>query len=121
MQNGQFKCPICGSTHFFHIISKTHPEVFGIECSKCVEYIGWLDKELYNSWRKGFVRMDQIEISKASRDYIKLSNWLEMKGFRKLNAYTLVNDQYRIRLDKNLAIKKGSKEKIDLKDFIKTL
>ena len=44
-----------------------------------------------------------------------------MKGFRKLNAYTLVNDQYRIRLDKNLAIKKGSKEKIELKDFIKTL
>ena len=58
MKNDKFKCPICGSTHFEHIISKTHPEIFGIRCSKCIRYIGWLSKSLYNDWRNGNVDMD---------------------------------------------------------------
>lgn len=121
MQNGQFKCPICGSTHFYHVIPKTHKEVFGIGCNKCVKYFAWLDKELYNSWRRGFVTMDHLTVSKDTKDYIKLCDYLMSKGFRKITATTFVNDEYRIKLDKGVAYNKDTNEKIKLRDFLKTL
>jgi hypothetical protein len=121
MRNGVFKCPICGSTHFEHINSKTHPEIFGIRCSKCIRYLGWLEKELQYSWRRGFVSMDKIEPSSDTIAYMKLLNYFKDKGFKQINATTLSNDDYVIRLDKGIATKKESKEKIPLKDFIKTI
>lgn len=114
MRNGKFKCPICGSTHFEHIITKTHPEIFGIRCSKCVKYVGWLDKQLYNSWRNGLIDMDKIKPSNDTKDYLKKINFLKNKGFKQINSHTLVNDKYKIRLDKNIIINKETNEKIKI-------
>lgn len=121
MRNGVFKCPICGSTHFEHINSKTHPTIFGIRCSKCLKYLGWLDKELQSSWRRGFVSMDKIKPSSDTIAYIKLLDYFKDKGFKQINTATLSNSEYVIRLDKGLATKKESKEKIPLEDFIKII
>ena len=121
MRNGVFKCPICGSTHFEHINSKTHPTIFGIRCSKCLKYLGWLDKELQSSWRRGFVSMDKIKPSSDTIAYIKLLDYFKDKGFKQINTATLSNSEYVISLDKGLATKKESKEKIPLEDFIKII
>lgn len=121
MRNGKFKCPICGSTHFEHIITKTHPEIFGIRCTKCVKYVGWLDKQLYNSWRNGLIDMDKIKPSTDTINYIKVLNFFKNKDFKQINAYTLSNNEYVIRLDKGLVRNKESKEKISISDFITSL
>ena len=52
---------------------------------------------------------------------MKLLDYFKDKGFKQINATTLSNNDYVIRLDKGIATKKESKEKIPLKDFIKTL
>lgn len=120
MKNDKFICPICGSTHFDHVISKTTPNWFGIRCGKCTKYLGWLPKELYNAWRNGEIGMDKVEPSKATKDYMKMLEFFKERGFKQINAYTLHNDSYIIRLDLEKVKNKETGEKIPLKDFIET-
>ena len=121
MKNGKFKCPICGSTHFEHIISKTTPDWFGIRCYKCIKYLGWLKKELYNSWRNGLIDMDEIKPSRDTTIYLRILKFFKDRGFKQINYHTLSNDDYVINLDEQTVINKNTNEKIDLKSFIKTL
>lgn len=121
MRNGQFKCPICGSTHFEHINSTTHPKIFGIRCAKCIKYVGWLDKELQHPWKRGFISMEKIKPSSDTINYIKVLDFFKNKDYKQINANTLSNDEYVIRLDKGLVLNKKSKEKISIKDFITSL
>lgn len=118
MKNDKFVCPICGSTHFEHIISKTHPEIFGIRCTRCIKYVGWLTKSLYNDWRNGRIDMDKIKPSKDTKIYLDILQFFKDRGFKQLNAHTLSNAEYVIRLDNQTVRNKESGEKIDLEDFI---
>ena len=118
MRNGVFKCPICGSTHFEHINSKTHPTIFGIRCSKCIKYVGWLDKELQYSWRRGFVSMDKIKPSVNTKNYMAVLEFFKKIGFKQINSYTLSNDTYVIRLDKEKDLNKKTNNKMTLDDFV---
>lgn len=120
MKNDQFTCPICGSTHFEHIITKTSPEWFGIRCGKCAKYLGWLPKSLYKDWRNGDVDMDKVEISKSTKDYLNTLDFFKQRGFKQMNAYTLHNDSYIVRLDVEIVRNKETGKKIPLKDFIET-
>lgn len=120
MKNDKFVCPICGSTHFDHIISKTHPEIFGIRCNKCVRYIGWLPKKLYNAWRNGEIGMDKIEPSKSTKDYLNMLEFFKERGFKQINSYTLHNDSYIVRLDLQNVKNKQNGEKFSLENFIET-
>ena len=118
MKNDKFVCPICGSTHFEHIISKTHPEIFGIRCTRCIKYVGWLTKSLYNDGRNGRIDMDKIKPSKDTKIYLDILQFFKDRGFKQLNAHTLSNAEYVIRLDNQTVRNKESGEKIDLEDFI---
>lgn len=121
MKNDKFKCPICGSTHFEHIISKTHPEIFGIRCTRCVKYVGWLPKSMYGDWRNGKVDMDKVKPSKDTKIYLDILQFFKDRGFKQLSAYVLSNDEYIIRLDKYIATNKKTNEKFDLDSFIDLL
>ena len=121
MKNDKFVCPICGSTHFEHIISKTHPDIFGIRCTRCIKYVGWLPKALYNDWRNGKVDMDKVKPSKDTKVYLDILQFFKDRGFRQINAHTLSNDEYVIRLDKQTATNKETGEKIDLEQFVEEL
>lgn len=118
MKNDKFKCPICGSTHFEHIISKTHPEIFGIRCTRCVKYVGWLPKTLYNAWRNGEIEMDKLKPSKDTKNYMEALEFFKEIGFKQINAYTLSNDTYVIRLDKEKVLNKKTNKKMSLDDFV---
>ena len=118
MKNDKFVCPICGSTHFEHIISKTHPEIFGIRCTRCIKYVGWLTKSLYNDWRNGRIDMDKIKPSKDTKIYLDILQFFKDRGLKQLNAHTLSNAEHVIRLDNQTVRNKESGEKIDLEDFI---
>ena len=120
MKNNQFTCPICGSKHFDHIISKTTPQWFGIRCGKCARYVGWLPKRLYNAWKNGNIDMDEIELSKPTKDYMSMLEFFKERGFKQMNAYTLHNDSYIVRLDVERVRNKETGEKIPLKNFIET-
>lgn len=118
MKNDKFVCPICGSTHFEHIISKTHPEIFGIRCTRCVKYVGWLPKSMYGDWRNGKVDMDKVKPSKDTKIYLDILQFFKDRGFKQLSAYVLSNDSFVIRLDKQIATNKETGEKIDLEQFV---
>ena len=118
MKNDKFVCPIGGSTHFEHIISKTHPDIFGIRCTRCIKYVGWLPKSLYNDWRNGKVDMDKIKPSKDTKVYLDILQFFKERGFKQLSAYVLSNDKYIVKLDKYVVVNKETSEKIDLYDFI---
>ena len=121
MKNDKFVCPICGSTHFEHIISKTHPEIFGIRCTRCIKYVGWLPNSLYNDWRNGKIDMDKVKPSKDTKVYLDILQFFKDRGFKQLSAYVLSNDKYVIRLDKQTATNKETGEKIDLEQFVEEL
>lgn len=121
MKNDKFICPICGSTHFEHIISKTHPNIFGIRCTRCIKYVGWLPKSLYNNWRNGKVEMSEVTPSKETSRYIKLIEFFRECGFKQLNSHTFTDDSFVIRLDKQIVTYKETGEKISLKQFIEEM
>ena len=121
MKNDKFVCPICGSTHFDHIISKTHPEIFGIRCSKCVRYIGWLPKSMYNDWRNGKVDMSEVTPSEETSKYMKMIEFFKERGFKQVNSHTFTDDSFVIRLDKQIATNKETGEKISLEQFVEEL
>ena len=107
MKNDKFVCPICGSTHFDHIISKTTPNWFGIRCAKCIKYIGWLPKELYNAWRNGKIDMDKVEPSKSTKDYIKMLEFFKERGFR-FYTYTRLKQFYSVHFSCSIYQNKSS-------------
>lgn len=121
MKNDKFVCPICGSTHFEHIISKTHPDIFGIRCTRCIKYVGWLPKYMYNDWRNGKIDMNKVKPSTDTKNYMMVLDFFKDRGFRQINAYTLVNDLYIIRLDTEKVRNKETGEKISLEDFVNKL
>lgn len=121
MKNDKFVCPICGSTHFEHIISKTHPDIFGIRCTRCTKYVGWLPKHMYNDWRNGKVDMNNVKPSKDTKVYLDILQFFRDRGFKQLSAYVLSNNEYVIRLDKQIARNKETDEKISLEQFVEKL
>ena len=54
-------------------------------------------------------------------NYIKVLDFFKNKDYKQINANTLSNNEYAIRLDKGLVLNKKSKEKISIKDFITSL
>ena len=60
-------------------------------------------------------------ISLIYPEHVCLLDYFKDKGFKQINTATLSNSEYIIRLDKGLATKKESKEKIPLEDFIKII
>lgn len=121
MKNDKFVCPICGSTHFEHIISKTHPEIFGIRCTRCIKYVGWLPKVLYNDWRNGKVDMDKVKPSKDTKVYLDILQFFKDRGFKQLSASVLSNNEYVIRLDNQTVRNKETGSKISLEQFVEEL
>lgn len=121
MKNDKFVCPICGSTHFEHIISKTHPEIFGIRCTRCIKYVGWLPKVLYNDWRNGKVDMDKVKPSKDTKVYLDILQFFKDRGFKQLSASVLSNNEYVIRLDNQTVRNKETGNKISLEQFVEEL
>ena len=85
------------------------------------KYLGWLKKELYNSWRNGLIDMDEIKPSRDTTIYLRILKFFKDRGFKQINYHTLSNDDYVINLDEQTVINKNTNEKIDLKSFIKTL
>ena len=118
MKNDKFVCPICGSTHFEHIIPKVNKNIFGIRCTRCVKYVGWLPKTLYNAWRNGEIEMDKIKPSTDTKNYMEALDFFKEIGFKQINAYTLSNDTYVIRLDKEKVLNKKTNKKMSLDDFV---
>lgn len=121
MKNDKFICPICGSTHFEHIISKTHPNIFGIRCNKCGIYVGWLPKSMYNDWRNGNIEMNKIKPSTETEKYMKMMEFFRERGFKQLNSHTFTDDSFVIRLDKQIVTYKETGEKISLEDFVREM
>ena len=121
MKNDKFVCPICGSTHFEHIISKTHPDIFGIRCMRCIKYVGWLLKALYNDWRNGKVDMDKVKPSKDTKIYLDILQFFKDRGFKQLSASVLSNNEYVIRLDNQTVRNKETGNKISLEQFVEEL
>ena len=121
MKNDKFVCPICGSTHFEHIISKTHPDIFGIHCTQCIKYAGWLPKALYNDWKNGKVDMDKVKPSKDTKIYLDILQFFKDRGFKQLSASVLSNNEYVIRLDNQTVRNKATGSKISLEQFVEEL
>ena len=121
MKNDKFVCPICGSTHFEHIISKTHPEIFGIRCTRCIKYVGWLPNSLYNDWRNGKIDMDKVKPSKDTKVYLDILQFFKDRGFKQLSASVLSNNEYVIRLDNQTVRNKATGSKISLEQFVEEL
>ena len=121
MKNDKFVCPICGSTHFEHIISKTHPEIFGIRGTRCIKYVGWLPKSLYNDWRNGKIDMDKVKPSKDTKVYLDILQFFKDRGFKQLSASVFSNNEYVIRLDNQTVRNKATGSKISLEQFVEEL
>ena len=121
MKKDKFVCPICGSTHFEHIISKTHPDIFGIRCTRCIKYVGWLSKALYNDWKNGKVDMDKVKPSKDTKVYLDILQFFKDRGFKQLSASVLSNNEYVIRLDNQTVRNKATGSKISLEQFVEEL
>ena len=121
MKNDRFTCPICGSTHFEHIISKTHPDIFGIRCTRCIKDGGWLPESLYNDWRNGKIDMDKVKPSKDTKVYLDILQFFKDRGFKQLSAFVLSNNEYVIRLDNQTVRNKATGSKISLEQFVEEL
>lgn len=65
--------------------------------------------------------MDKVKPSKDTKVYLDILQFFKDRGFRQINAHTLSNDKYIIRLDKQTATNKETGEKIDLEQFVEEL
>lgn len=55
--------------------------------------------------------MDKVKPSKDTKVYLDILQFFKDRGFRQINAHTLSNDKYVIRLDKQTATNKETGEK----------
>ena len=76
---------------------------------------------MYNDWRNGRVDMNKVKPSKDTKIYLEILQFFRDRGFRQINAHTLSNDKYVIRLDNQTATKKETGEKITLEQFVEEL
>ena len=119
--DNKFLCPICGSNSYEYLFFKNDPKWFGIKCSKCQKYTGWLSIDKQDSWKKGLIKMVDVEPSKETLKLINLSKILLNRGFKKDSLGTYFNENYLIMIDKQMVFDKTLKKTIDFDSFIKNI
>ena len=62
--------------------------------------------------------MDKIKPSVNTKNYMAALEFFKKIGFKQINSYTLSNDTYVIRLDKEKVLNKKTNIKMTLDDFV---